>query len=868
MKYPIGPVRIGLALLCFLSLYCSPKIQSQGQSLLFDFGGADSQTALPPVFWNNITEEIGSNFFDSIPLVTSESNATDITILIDQLFEGASVQTGTTAATAFPASASSDSLVRNTGQASFAIMGTEGSADTYTLTFFASDTSANDNRETLYRVAGSSTESVSLNPSGNINDTVQVRGMGLDNFGEILVTLSPGSNHSDANNIIYLGILQIESSAGWTALVDFGASDATTTVVADGESLQWNNFTGAVGMTDDGLFEGVVSTDGTASSLFLEMLSRFNGVNTNGTIDSSEYPATASGDSLYGNVEEWNCMVDVLPSFIIGGLDASKQYDITFFGSRIATDNRETEYTLTGIKQQTVLLNVAGNIDERVTASGFSPNGSGEVQVDLAPGSNNNNGNHFIYLGVLQIDSPSDGLTYLFDFGGDNTTEVDVETAKESWNNVVEAVGLNNGGAMSALMNTEFIRTRIGLEMIARFNGVNRAGSQESTLLPSSATGDSLFGNTEAFGGMENVFPEFKLTGLSHENAYDFTFYGSRSASDNRETRYTVSGSNAGSGDLNAGGNVDDTITVSNIRPDQAGAITIKITAGPNNDNSNHFTYLGAMRVDWQPSFKPQILVDVGGTDFPTTIDEEGRVWNNFQNAVGQTNDGSLGDLVAINGALTGFGIQMVSRFNGVNKAGTTESALYPSTVTQDSMFGNTEDWSGLVDIFPSFMLTGLDPSVAYDLTFYASRNATDNRETQYTVTGNAEKVTFLNVAGNIENSAVASSIRPANDGTITIQIEPGPNNDNGNHFTYLGALQIDWTGGLPEPETVSMSGVVKEAGMLQFKVQGMEGQTYRIQSSIDFSHWTEEQTITLGANSDTVQIAMDQAMRFFRVVR
>ena len=183
-------------------------------------------------------------------------------------------------------------------------------------------------------------------------------------------------------------------------------------------------------------------------------------------------------------------------------------------------------------------------------------------------------------------------------------------------------------------------------------------------------------------------------------------------------------------------------------------------------------------------------------------------------------------------------------------------------------MFGNTEEWSGLVDVFPSFQLTGLDPATAYTLTFYASRNATDNRETEYTVKGSSESAVYLNVAGNIEDQAIVENLNPAADGTITISIAPGPNNDNGNHFTYLGALQIDWEVGLPGVEEVSISGVSADRGNLTFTVHGKSGQTYTIQSTADFKDWTDAQTITLSSDSGEAQIPTDQSARFFRVVR
>ena len=840
-------------------------IHAQTQTMLFDFGGADNQTARPPIFWNNVTATTGSQFFDQIPLVDTEGNDLDLQILIDQLFDGSADTAGSSTHPSYPSSASSDSLIRNQGSASFVLMGTEGSSDTYGLTFYASDATATDNRETAYKAKGNREATVTLNPSGNVQQTARIDAMGLDTYGEIIVTLTTGSNHSSANSKIYLGILAIESSAGWTALIDFGADENTTTVVADGQTTVWNNFTGTIGQTDDGIFEGVVSSEGQSSDLFIEMLARFNGVNTSGTTESELFPANATRDSLFGNIEEWSGMTDVLPSFLIGGLKPSSAYDITFYASRLASDNRETRYTLQGKQTHEVSLNVAGNLSETITASGVMPDASGFIQIDLSPGPANDNANHFIYLGVLKIQSLEDEQTYLFDFGGGDTTEMDVALDPESWNNVTESVGLTEGAVMKGLISHDYNRTQVDLEIISRFNGVNRAGTQESTLYPSTATADSLFGNTETFSGLENVFPSFKLRGLDQANAYDFTFYGSRSASDNRQTRYTVTGTRSAHGDLNAASNLDDTVSVLGIRPDDQGEILIEISPGPDNNNGNHFTYLGMMRMDWQPSFKPTILIDAGGTSFVTNMDAQGQVWNALPGSIAQSDEGLLPNLLSVNGAATGFGIQMLARFNGVNEAGTTEASPYPVTATQDSLYGNTELWGGLENIFPSFKLTGLDPATAYNLTFYASRVATDNRETQYTVVGNNQSVVALNVAGNVQETVVASQIMPSEDGTITISIEPGANNDNSYHFTYLGVLQLDWEGGQPTIEPVRLQSAKVNNGILTFEIQGQAGQAIQVESTTDFQNWKSEQNLTLDADSVTVEMPLDGQLRFYR---
>jgi hypothetical protein len=853
-----------------LGMLITPPAFSQEQVLLFDFGGADNQTGLPSIVWNNVDEQLGATYSGFIDLVDSEGAATGFQLWIDEIFDETPNLAGTESAGDYPASASKDSLVNSNGLVILALVGNSATtAETYTITFYASDVAATENLETRYEVAGTNYDSVTLNPSGNVDGTASISGIEPNVLDELVINISPGQNHTGANDIVYLGAMRIDSTAGWSALVDFGSSTAITNVQGSGEVFHWNNVTGGVGNSDTGLLTDIVSTDGASSTLAIEMIARFNGVNTAGTTTSSLYPDTATLDSLFGNTEEFSGMSEVYPSFMVTGLDSSAEYDITFYASRMSTggDNRETLFTLEGNTTEETTLNPSENVDGTATVEGIQPNASGEITISLAPGSNNNNGYHFTYLGVLRIDLPAEGLTYLFDFGGDAVTEF-VIPIQDRWNNIEESIGLTNDGMAEQLVTIEGMKTDIALEMVARFNGVNRNGTLESTVYPASATGDSLFGNTASFNGLENVYPVFKMTGLDPENAYNFKFFGSRTATDNRETRYTVTGTNSAIADLNAASNVDETASADGIIPTAAGEITIEIGPGPNNSNGSEFTYLGVMEMTWVRSFVPKILIDAGGSNFPTNVGDDGSVWNNLLIGTAQSDVGILSDLITVNGTPTPFGIQMIARFNGVNEAGTQEPAPYPTTATQDSLFGNTEDHGGLTNVFPAFMITGLDPAVAYDLTFYGSRNASDNRETEYTVTGMNETVLYLNVAGNIDQVVLAEDMMPTPEGTITVEIGPGPNNNNSAHYTYLGVLQLDWEGGLPGVEDLTITELSYSEGVMTFMLTGQAGRTYTIQGTDDFLTWDDEKAVTLTQESEQVEVEATAPARFYRAVR
>ena len=192
--------------------------------------------------------------------------------------------------------------------------------------------------------------------------------------------------------------------------------------------------------------------------------------------------------------------------------------------------------------------------------------------------------------------------TFLFDFGAAATTTEHAASPDDPvyyWNNVTDTIGINPTGQLLNLVTTDNTVTSLGLQMISRFGGANTAGTTASTLFPMDSTRDSLFGNTETFQGLANVFPSFKLTGLDLASTYSFTFYASRTGvSDNRETGYTINGANSGFGAFNPANNIDTlSATVSGIAPTGAGEITISIAPTAANNNANHFTYLGVMQM-------------------------------------------------------------------------------------------------------------------------------------------------------------------------------------------------------------------------------------------------------------------------------
>lgn len=194
----------------------------------------------------------------------------------------------------------------------------------------------------------------------------------------------------------------------------------------------------------------------------------------------------------------------------------------------------------------------------------------------------------------VAVSSAAQAATLFFDFG---------ETGQQTggnYNDITQAQ-LPILNAFDSLGNS----TGIGLVT----SGFNPGSNQNGTTTPGApadlfsaqATRDNLFGHSLSPFNQPAALPQgtLQLSGLNPSSTYDFTFYGGRlGVTDNRETSYAVSGSNAGTGLLDTANNSSNVVTVSGIAPTALGGITILVEPGPNNTNGSGFFYLGAMRIE------------------------------------------------------------------------------------------------------------------------------------------------------------------------------------------------------------------------------------------------------------------------------
>lgn len=178
----------------------------------------------------------------------------------------------------------------------------------------------------------------------------------------------------------------------------------------------------------------------------------------------------------------------------------------------------------------------------------------------------------------------------LLDFGN--------ATPSPSWNQMTSYTV----GSKINLKDSLNVFVGMSIAVTQRFNNINTDGAKVTNTflnMPENVSGRSFYGNARGplFGGVVTPQGVFELSGLVKDITYNFSFFGSRAASDNRSTKYTVSGLNQGESTINTASNSTAVATVKNISPDADGKIRITVTAGAGNITSNGWFYINAAKI-------------------------------------------------------------------------------------------------------------------------------------------------------------------------------------------------------------------------------------------------------------------------------
>lgn len=177
------------------------------------------------------------------------------------------------------------------------------------------------------------------------------------------------------------------------------------------------------------------------------------------------------------------------------------------------------------------------------------------------------------------------------DFGG--TVSV------KPWNNLTSPT-LNN--SIADLIDSQENNTNIKISVENEFAGANSAAYSTTTTelnMPENVSLDCFWGNGEGvFSGKSIKKGEFVISNLNKNIAYDFMFFGSRAnCTDNRETKFKVTGITEQVLTLNAANNTSNVVKAEGITPTSDGIIKIEVTAGENNNNIYKFFYINALRI-------------------------------------------------------------------------------------------------------------------------------------------------------------------------------------------------------------------------------------------------------------------------------
>ncbi len=573
-----------------------------------------------------------------------------------------------------------------------------------------------------------------------------------------------------------------------TVLIDFGSNISP---------FPWNNITDPVA----GFIADMVNTDGGQSGIYILVYDAFNNINTAGTLTPDPaigFPATATGDSFFGNTVTFGGQIQPTGGVELANLRVDKTYEITIFASRMSvTDNREARYRIEGAVIDSLFLNASNNTDQ-VASISIQPNAAGIIRITASPGPNNNNATGFYYLGAIRLvyeeEEPpvvAQMDTLLIDFG--------TVLSSSPWNNITDPVA----GRVNNLINTIGRPSGRGIAVFDAFTGVNAQGTTSPSPalgFPGSATGDSFYGNTGFFAGQVQPTGGVELFSLDPAKPYDITLFASRMGTDIRQAKYVLQGLTADTLLLNASANTD-MIARTVLRPAADSTIRITVSPGPNNNSPLGFFHLGAMRVLYEKETPPVVsLADTLLIDFGNNLSP--LPWNNVTDPVA----GRIDNLLTSAGNSSGRSIAVYDAFNNINTAGTLspDPAIgFPPTATGDSFFGNTATFGGQVQPSGGVELAGLLPEKAHQITIFASRMAsTDNREARYTLQGATTETIFLDAANNTSRTAQAT-IFPDSQGRIRIEVTPGPNNTNTSGFYYLGAARVVYERDPPPVDTL-----------------------------------------------------------------
>ena len=604
--------------------------------------------------------------------------------------------------------------------------------------------------------------------NGNIQTIAVTDKVEPDENGEIIVAVA-----QITGGFCYIGVMKIEevkappkpSSPG--IYVDFGPNDVTNgnvTASPDSNGNYWNNVTdGTVAAAPVDFVDNSNNPTGISLTMVSELAK--NGILNGGLLNPD--PALL-GDFAIPTATQDYFFSTTAGSFKLSGLNKSKAYIFHFFGTRNSASERITQYTLQGGNTVTSTLQTSGsalggtgydgNTQTIAITDRVEPNENGEITVGIAQVTGG-----FCYVGVMKIEEVEqiphvESTGVLIDFGPNDITNGNITVNPDSngnyWNNATQET---TAADTLFLFDNANLPTNFYMTVKSSFskNGILNGGLLEpdpallGEFAIATATQDYFFSTTSG---------SIQVGGLNKSKAYVFRFFGTRNSASERITKYKLTGSDVDSITLQTSGAAlggtgydgnTQTIAVTNpVRPNSNGEIDINLSVV-----SGGFCYVGIMKMEEVdvviPVESTGMLIDFGPNDVvngnnTSSPDKNGNYWNNVNSGVvggppvyfvDNAND-STGAYITVTSAMLTNGILN----GGLLEPDSTKLGEFAiATATQDYFF---EVNSG------SFKISGLDKTIPYIFKFFATRNATEKRVTEYKVEGSNSSTLTLQTSG------------------------------------------------------------------------------------------------------------------------
>jgi hypothetical protein len=207
-------------------------------------------------------------------------------------------------------------------------------------------------------------------------------------------------------------------------------------------------------------------------------------------------------------------------------------------------------------------------------------------------------------------------------------------------------------------------------------------------------------------------------------------------------------------------------------------------------------------------------------------------------------------------GELTDYYVEINDAFTYTYPNGVNASSLLgiPYSASSDFFFGNTEPFHVIeinedrTEPTGGFVISNLVTGRPYSFSIFGARGveATDNRTTKYTITGETVQVVYLDALNNTSHIALVKDIKPAPNGTISIKVEKeSPPNNNTNGFYYLNALKM-WSLQSTDPGSPSLTLKSPNGGerfglgsLVKINWESFNIGNIDIEYSTDGSNWT-----------------------------